>query len=201
MSVARGVQEVALESVHGLDGERDPAAGGVARRFPVHFCAISLLRVGRSLAGELAQRLVERAAEDVRAEFGTAIDRPHQMVERPLALRGVGRDGAAARRHHGDGRARKACTFQPRAKLGVVGRVALEERDLDAVVAGRLEPIEERGVFFDDVGRPEQQVESELHRHRFPFFAHGRTKEGEFLPLRIRGADDDDALQGTPMMS
>ena len=42
--------------------------------------------------------------------------------------------------------------------------VALEHRHLDAVVAGRLELLEEREVLLGDVGGPEQQVEADPHR-------------------------------------
>ena len=44
-----------------------------------------------------------------------------------------------------------------------MGHVALEQGDLDAVVADRLEPLEQREVRLVDVRRPQQQVEPGLH--------------------------------------
>ena len=72
-------------------------------------------------------------------------------------------DRVGLRPDDGDGGAFEAVVVEGLADGLVVGRVALEDRQLDAVVAGRLELGEERELLGGDVGGPEQQVEAVFH--------------------------------------
>jgi hypothetical protein len=44
-----------------------------------------------------------------------------------------------------------------------MGNLTLEQRDLDAIVAGGLEALEQRKMRFGDVCRPQQEVEPRPH--------------------------------------
>ena len=115
-------------------------------------------------AGEGAERRMHRAGQAVGAERRRAVDRPFHVGDALLAGGGVGRDQVhAGIAHGGDGGALKPDPVQHLAKaLVVVGR-ALEDRDLDAVVAGRLDVLEQVPVLARDVGRPQEHAETDFH--------------------------------------
>ena len=99
------VEEVAFEAVKWFYCQCNPLPGGILRGGFVHLDATLDLIGGRPLAGELAERLVEGAGGNVAADRRRAIDEPLDVLERPVALGLVSRDGVApTSRHH-----RNAC--------------------------------------------------------------------------------------------
>ena len=64
---------------------------------------------------------------------------------------------------HGDPGAAQALVPEHPADAGEVLGVALEDRQLDAVVARPLQLGEQGEVLVGDVGGPEQEVEAEQH--------------------------------------
>ena len=85
-------------------------------------------------------------------------------VERRLADVVVGADRVVVRVGDGDGCAAEAVVVQLLADGLVVGRVAGEQRQLDAVEAGLFELGQEGEVLARDVAGPEEQVHAVLHR-------------------------------------
>jgi hypothetical protein len=79
-----------------------------------------------------------RAAQVLGAQNGRHFDGPLDPVHAGPPDVGVGADWALVRAHHGDGGAAQAVLVQFRPHGLVMGGVALEQWDLDAVEAGLL---------------------------------------------------------------
>ncbi len=122
------------------------------------------LVLGRPGAGEHRQRLMERPAQHLAAERRGALDRPAEVIQSTLPARRIGTDRAV--RRIGQDRDRGAAepvVADGAANLLEMGDTALEQRDLDAVVAGGLELLEQRKMRRVDVRRPQQEIEPRLH--------------------------------------
>ena len=139
-----GVQDVALEAVQRLERERQP-------RRPVRHprCASTSRASSSSVgprAGEVAERLVERPAEHLGPERGRRSPSSHRRCATPRApLGGIGRDRVARRA----GITPTAVAASPASAIwprepAEMRRRALEDRHLDAVIAGRLDVGEQR---------------------------------------------------------
>ena len=123
-----------------------------------------LLGARRALAGKGAERRMQRARQPVGAERIGAVDRPFHVGDALAARRGVRRDQVHRRvAHGGDRRALQADAVEHLAEPPVVVRRALEDRDLDAVIAGRLDVLEQVLVLRRDVGRPQEHAEADFH--------------------------------------
>ena len=79
-----------------------------------------------------------------------------------------------------------------RAKPRVVAHLTFEQGDLDPIIAGRLEAIEKRHMLVDDVGGPEQEIETELHCKalRLDAGSRGKCLSGELLFKRFEPTDE-----------
>ena len=117
-----------------------PGRCGVVGGLAVHLDQRAPLVRGRRLAGEHAERLVDTARPAPRRRRPQAVDRPAQPVERALARRRIGADRVVRLvGQHGDGGAARPSSCSSWPMRPEVRGVALEERHLDAVVAGALE--------------------------------------------------------------
>ena len=100
--IAGRVERVALEAVERLDRELDLLRSGVFGGLLVHLDDAGALFLGRRIAGEDAERLVERAAENFAAGCLEAVDRPFEVGEAGVADLAVGA-GAVVLRIGNDG--------------------------------------------------------------------------------------------------
>ena len=158
------VEEVALEAVERLDGQRDAERGGIVGSGAVDFGAARDLIGGGAGAREFAERLMERAGRDIATDGGSAVDQPLEVLEGRGTLGLVGRNGVlAAAGHDADAGGFDASGGEALSELFVVGDVALEHRDFDAVIAGGLELFDGGPIGVGDVRGPEQEVEAEFH--------------------------------------
>ena len=104
-----------------------------------------------------------RPAQHLAAADVQHVDRPLDVIQPLLPNRRIRRDRIRLGTDDGDGRAAEAVVVERLADGLVVGRIALEDRQLDAVVAGGLELGEQRELLGRDVGGPEQEVEAVFH--------------------------------------
>ena len=129
--------------------------------------AAGLLVGGGAVAGEAAEGLVQRAAQECGAHGLAAVERPGDVAVAGCACGLVGCGAVGPLRHHGDGRGPEAVVGQHLADLVEMLGVALEDRDLEPVIARALELPEQRKMLLGDVGGPEEEVEAHLHRRSF----------------------------------
>ena len=158
------IQHVAFEAVERLDGQLDVALARMRRRLLVHDDDVGALAWRWRLAGKAAKLLMDWPSQQFAARRREAIDRPCDMRERAGPRRGVAA-GAIMRGvgHHRDAGGAQAIVLQRLANLAVMLGRALEQRQLDPVVAAALEFREDGKVLFGDMRRPEQQIEAEQH--------------------------------------
>ena len=135
-----GGEHVAFEAVQRLDRQRQPRR--LVGHRPVRLDQPAELVLGRPAAGEDAERLVERPAEHLGPERVGAVEQPVEMRRRrPPRSAGSAEIGLwAAPGITPDRRRRQPLVGEPAPQPGVVLRVALEHRHLDAVIARRLDP-------------------------------------------------------------
>ena len=156
-------QEIALEAVQVLDGEAYLRLLGVFRGLAQHVGGVLLLVFRGPGPREDCQRRVERPRQDVAAQDRRPIDGPFQAIDRGRADRGIGADRIGLRRQAGHRGGPQSLPIQFLAHGSIVSVVALEDRQLDAVVTRMFELLEDREVFLGDVRGPEQQVEAVTH--------------------------------------
>ena len=164
LGIGHRVEEVALEAVERLDRQHEAGLRRDLGRRAMHLGGARLLVLGRAAAGEHRERLVERPAQELAAEHLRALDRPFEMVERARPARRIGADRAVRLvGQHGDRGAGEAMVRERAREPPEMRDLALEQRDLDAVVAARLELGQERQMLLADMGRPEQEIEAGPH--------------------------------------
>ena len=150
--VGQRVEGVALEAVERLDRELDAQTAG-RRSAAARWTSTRPRALGRGgrLAGELAERLVERAGQDLATGGGKAVAAPSAAGSTaPWRDGGLGADGAAGGvGQDRDAGAAQALLADDPADAREMLRLALEDRQLDAVVAGTLERCEQREVLLD----------------------------------------------------
>jgi hypothetical protein len=138
---------------------------------------MGFLDLRRPGSGKFAERLVERATQHVGTERAGAVGRPFQLIERERALGRRCGDGALAGRQHRHRTGGEAGVLEGSTETAVMAHLALEQWDLDPIIAGCLEAIEQRHMLVDDVGRPQQEVETELHCNALRFRSWGAWRE------------------------
>lgn len=112
--------------------------------------------------GELAERLVHGAADDLGAQDGAHLERPAHALDEGRANGCIGAHGVRIRQRDRDGGAREPAAVELGTEAAVVRRIALEERDLHPVEARLRELREEGRVRLVDVRGPQQQVHTDL---------------------------------------
>ena len=94
-----------------------------------------------------------------------AIDHPLGVIHRRRPRRLVRRKRVFARwANHAHSAAFKADLVKLLAKPGIVIRRAFKHRDFHRVITRLLDALQNGRMFAGDMGRPEQQVKSRLHR-------------------------------------
>ncbi len=149
------------------------------------------LAIRRGRSGEVPEGLRKRAGELLRAERPGAV---HAMVD--VGDRGPADDGILGQRvgrlggDDGDRRALKPDLVEHLAELGVLVRLALKHRDLDAVIPGGLDVLQQAPLRGVDTSRPQQHTKTNLHT---------RCTPGSMGPTKtISGPSDTTAEMPSP---
>ena len=160
-----GRQEVVLEPIEVFAREQNAVAfRPLGHRLHRADAALEFL-LGRRRAGELADRRVERPAEDLRPGRRAAGEHPVEPLDRRVPNPGIFGDRVGLRRHDRDRGRPEPQVVEPLAESLERRRVrAVEDWDLDAVEPHPLEFFEQSVVLGRQGVGPEQQVHADLHR-------------------------------------
>src|SRR5271166_4406547 len=112
----------------------------------------------------MAQGRVERAADDTRAHRRGALDHPFDMLQGggPLLRRIADRVHLDAWNNRNSSRLEPEL-LQPAPELRIMGGLALEDRDLDAIVTGALQVLQQGPMLRLDMRGPQQHIEADFH--------------------------------------
>src|SRR6185437_13754977 len=200
------IEHIALEAVQRLDRELDVAPRRVGGSILVHTRDVRALRLGRRLAGEDSEGLVEWTAERLAARRRQAIDRPLEMLECRGANRRIGARAIALGvwDDRDCGRTQAVVSDRPPNFTEMLGR-PIENRQLDAVEAGALDVGEEREVLLGHVRRPQEHVESQKHLilpalslRTAPNFSRGFARIACQLPTLVSAAKSAASANAIP---
>jgi len=159
-----GVEQVDLEAVQKFEAQLDAGGGRVVGHLAGHRDAALPFLGRRAASAELADRRVERAADQESAGGLAAVDHPLAGRHRGLTYRRVRRDRIVVRVPDGDGGPFEAEIIEPLAERGETLGLRVEDRQLDAVETHRLQtPVERKPGLIRRVVRPQQQVHSDFH--------------------------------------
>ena len=117
----------------------------------------------RTGPGEHSQSLMERSTQDIRAENRRLPDDRLQPLYGSFSDRWIGADCARLGRGYRDGRSFELQFIQFAAQFTIVPVISAEDRDLNAVEAGRFDLFELGVMLLGDVRSPEKHIHTNFH--------------------------------------
>ena len=163
-SIGRTVQEVDLEPIQVLRGQRHPELFGALGRLAQALGGPAPFVLRGSPAGEYTQRGVDRADQQIRPQRLAALGDVLEMGDSGPALLLVGADEVCFGREDRECGPHETDVLQTLTQLGAFLDVRRHDGDLDGVKPHLLEPLEQRkGFFAGGIGGPQQHIHSVAH--------------------------------------
>ena len=136
------------------------------RDFTMYLRSAGKFRLRGSVTGEFTKRLVIRPTKRFRSESLSAIQHPLQMRHAARTMIRIRTQRIVVLiRNDGHRRRPESMILQRLANLLEVPQITgIKDRHLDAVVTDGFQFLEDRKLTFDEMRRPQQEIEPNFHK-------------------------------------